>query len=204
MAIGYKGTDNYSCRGKLYEIGKEYKMDKMPIICVQGFHYCENAKDVLVYYPYCKSFKLLEIENLGDIDYEIDKYCSNHIRVVREITDPDELIKLLGVYKTFNESGCVLTSKKRGGKYVERTYDECDRLLTNTDSTGYSQKYTYDHMGRTIAYESSTGDWFKASYDDHGRIIKHVDSNGYWYERTYDYDGTLLSQKSSFFGDSNQ
>lgn len=47
----YKGTDkNLQCRGFQYEIGKEYVEDKADL-CNAGFHGCENALDVLSYYP---------------------------------------------------------------------------------------------------------------------------------------------------------
>ncbi len=96
MTKGYKATYNYKCRDQTYEIGQEYKLDDKPIICVYGFHYCLDAKDTLLYYFYNYKFKLLEIEDLNLIDTIIldDKSCSNHIKIIREITDPDELLQI--------------------------------------------------------------------------------------------------------------
>lgn len=97
MTKGYKATWNYKCLDQIYEIGQEYKLNEEPSLCVKGFHYCLNAKDTLdYYYPY-QSFKLLEIEDLNSTDTVTrnNKSCSNHIKIIREITDPKELMKLL-------------------------------------------------------------------------------------------------------------
>lgn len=100
MIKGYKGTYDYKCIDQKYEIGQEYKMNEKPQVCVKGFHYCIDASDTLYYYPYKENFKLLEIEDLNPEQtlkgaiYDIR--CSNHINIIREINDPDELLKLLG------------------------------------------------------------------------------------------------------------
>ena len=123
MIKGYKATYNYKCRTQSYEIGKEYKLDYKPIMCKHGFHYCLNAKDTLKYYPLQQNFKLLEIEDLYyNTITEGDKSCSNHIRIIREITDKNELYQLLG---------------------QERTYDKNGRLLTYKDSDGFNTKFAY-------------------------------------------------------------
>ena len=75
-------------------------MDEKPIICGRGFHYCINAENVLRYYPIKSDFKLHEIEDINEdesqhqYDYDLlsSKSCSNHIKIIREITDPDELM----------------------------------------------------------------------------------------------------------------
>lgn len=100
MTKGYKGTYDYKCIDQVYEIGQEYKINGQLSIHEVGFHYCVDASDTLCYYPYKRNFRLLEVEDLnpeqtlkGPI---FDIRCSNHIKIVREINDPDELLKLLG------------------------------------------------------------------------------------------------------------
>lgn len=99
MTKGYKATHNYECRDQIYEIGQEYKLDYTPVVCDRGFHYCQEAKDVLSYYYYLSCFKLLEIEDLNpkESDHHFDKSSSNHIKIIREITEKNELINLLGL-----------------------------------------------------------------------------------------------------------
>jgi YD repeat-containing protein len=174
--IGYKATYNYKCRGQLYEIGKEYKMDHKPILCTVGFHYCKAARSVLRYYDYSLDFKLLEIDDLSeDTDSSGDKSCTNHIKIIREITDPDELLNLLNVYYAFNKMGNILTYKH---------------------SNGFSQQYTYDEHGHELTCKESSGYWRERTYDENGRELTFRNSNGYW--REYSYNGSEISWKDSF------
>ena len=144
----YKATYNYKCRDQLYEIGQEYKMDELPVICEKGFHYCINAQNVLPYYPISSDFKLLEIEDLSnDTVHKHDKSCSNHIKIIREITDKNELFRLLGVECTYDEKGNELTRKDSTGYWCERTYDSEGRVSNYKDSTGCCREYTYDQNG---------------------------------------------------------
>lgn len=118
MIKGYKATYNYKCRNQLYEVGQEYKMDKKPIMCTQGFHYCEQAIDVLNYYNFLSCFKLFEIEDLSE-NTEVDcilssKSCSNHIKVTREIVG-EELLDLLQ-FKIIHESNTTKTFKSYNSK----------------------------------------------------------------------------------------
>jgi hypothetical protein len=100
MTKGYKGCYDFTCLGFKYEVGQEYKMEGKLFICDRGFHYCVDPSDTLCYYPYEKRFKLLEILDLNPTETlkgaVHDIRCSNHIKIIREINDPDELLKLLG------------------------------------------------------------------------------------------------------------
>ena len=85
---GYKtfNTD-WTCRDFQYKVGEIYTIDKKPELCRTGFHFCTNLKDCFKYYPYSKSTKIAEIEAMGDIDCGMGdtKYCTNEIKIVREI-----------------------------------------------------------------------------------------------------------------------
>ena len=83
----YKGTDkNLQCRGFQYEIGKEYVEDKADL-CHAGFHGCENALDVLSYYPPTGGNRFVEAD-LGEVSAkrEVDsKICGKRIKIGAEI-----------------------------------------------------------------------------------------------------------------------
>ena len=98
MTTGYKATYNYKCRDQIYEIGKEYKFDEKPILCEKGFHYCLNPKDTLDHYKIDKDFKLLQILDLNPNETQTDRKvsCSNHIEIIREITNKEEQLLLIG------------------------------------------------------------------------------------------------------------
>jgi hypothetical protein len=154
MVKGYKATYNYKCRNQIYEIGQEYKMDKNPIICVQGFHYCEHAIDVLDYYNFLSCFKLLEIEDLS-FDTKKDflsgsKSCSNHIKVTREIVG-EELLDLLE-FEVIHKSDVTKTFKNYNTKcsYLPSQeiswHFDCDMDTVDTIRGGscHTDHYYYD------------------------------------------------------------
>ena len=169
MIKGYKATHDYKCLNQTYEIGQEYKLDEKPILCKYGFHYCINAEDTLGYYSFTHEFKLLEIEDLSnDTITEDDKSCSNHIRIIREITDKDELLQLLGQVRTYDENGRILTCENSDGYWKTYTYNENGRISKFEDSNGYWKKYTYDSNGNKLSFENSYGTHYEYTYDENG------------------------------------
>ncbi len=88
---GYKAFDgNLMCRGMQYEVGKEYVMEEEPVICQRGFHFCKNLADCYMFYPRSDDTRICEIEASGEITTDEGgiKYCTNRIRVVKEIENP--------------------------------------------------------------------------------------------------------------------
>ena len=181
MTKGYKATYNYKCLNQIYEVGQEYKLDCTPVICKSGFHYCLNAKHTLYYYNYNHKFKLLEIEDLSNNTItEDDKSCSNHIKVIREITDPEELMQLLECFRTFNEKGQILTCKDSYGYWHDETHKNSYgylQELTFKNSDGYWRKSTYDKNGNELTYKTSTGFWREYTYDENGNQLTHKSGN---------------------------
>jgi len=93
---GYKVfNSDWTCRGFQYEVGKTYEMNKMPVICECGFHFCTDPKDCFRYYQFWDDVKIAEIEALGDIDREhmSGKYCTNKIKIIRELSLKDAKIE---------------------------------------------------------------------------------------------------------------
>ena len=193
MTKGYKATYNYKCRDQTYEIGQEYKLDYTPILCTYGFHYCLNAKDTLNYYPLNPHFKLLEIEDLSNYTQtRDDKSCSNHIKIIREITDKEELFSLLGQQYTYDSNGKELTYKTSFGYSHERTYEENGKVLKFKDSIGYWSESTYNENGKQLTHKDSTGYWSESTYDEFGNKLTFKDSNGHSSEYTYNSNGKWI------------
>ena len=86
---GYKVfRPDWTCRGFQYEVGKVFEEDVAPRCCSSGFHFCIKASNCFRYYPFDSTFKVAEVEALGDIDIEDDgsKCCTNKIYIIRELT----------------------------------------------------------------------------------------------------------------------
>lgn len=86
---GYKVFNkDWTCRGFQYEVGKTYEMKEDPVCCEIGFHFCGKLINCFGYYYFDSENKVAEIEALGAIDddgYE-EKYCTNKIKIVRELS----------------------------------------------------------------------------------------------------------------------
>lgn len=87
---GYKVFDrDWTCNpgGKpfQYEVGHTYEEDVIPKVCVEGFHFCERVADCFNYYRFDPEFKVAEVIALGDVDTDGFAFCTNKIKIVREI-----------------------------------------------------------------------------------------------------------------------
>jgi hypothetical protein len=93
---GYKGFDkDLRCRDMRYEVGKEYALKGNPVVCNNGFHFCKTLLAVNDYYRLNES-RVCEVEALGDIAKEGGKYCTNRIKILRELSR-DEIITLANI-----------------------------------------------------------------------------------------------------------
>ena len=81
---GYKAFNkDLSCRNFQYEVGKTYEMVDHPLLCMKGFHFCQNVNDVFNYY--LKFSRICEVEALGETITENNKSVTNKIKILREI-----------------------------------------------------------------------------------------------------------------------
>ena len=159
MVKGYKATYNYKCRNQVFEVGQEYKIDKKPIICVQGFHYCENAIEVLNHYNFLSCFKLLEIEDLSNETTKEtifgEKSCTNHMKITREIVGQElldlleiEIINDCGTTKTFKNDKFYWYPSQEISWDFDRNMDTVDTIK---DGNCYTDFYYYDKQ-RNLKY----------------------------------------------------
>lgn len=163
MTKGYKATHNYRCRDQTYKVGQEYKLEYKPVVCERGFHYCQEAKDVLSYYYYLSSFKLLEIEDMNPegSDHRCDKSSSNHIRIIREISDKSELMSLLQIECIQHENVEQFVYFCDSTKFIV-TFDLVNRINNVEMSSKYTQskfvEYTYHKNGQFKSCKNNYGD----------------------------------------------
>ncbi|MDT3387627.1 MAG: hypothetical protein LIR46_07715 [Bacteroidota bacterium] len=106
---GYKAFNrDLTCRDKQYEIGKEYVFDGEPILCFQGFHFCESIVDCYGYYQMNDNTRICEVEATGDIKKDGTKYVTNKIKILAEITNENLRKGNTGTYNSgyFNTGTC--------------------------------------------------------------------------------------------------
>ena len=161
MTTGYKATYNYKCRDQIYEIGKEYKFDEKPILCEKGFHYCLNPKDTLDHYKIDKDFKLLQILDLNPNETQTDRKvsCSNHIEIIREITNKEEQLLLIGQSWNYDQITRVLRIEKINTDWYEYTFNEQDVVTEYKESSGDWYKYTFNEQDSVLTYRKSNGNF---------------------------------------------
>ena len=97
---GFKAAYNCKCRDHVYQVGSTYKINGNLKICSNGFHFCENAENVLRYYKLQNDFNLFEVEAVGLVvkDLAGDKLATDEIFIKREITDFEEFASLLKLH----------------------------------------------------------------------------------------------------------
>ena len=58
-------------------------------ICNRGYHFCKTIKDCFEYYPKAKETRFCEVEPLGKIVEEGNKFATDKIKIVRELTEKE-------------------------------------------------------------------------------------------------------------------
>ena len=91
----YKGFNgDMTCRGFQYEEGKTYETDSA-VLCVKGFHACENPIDVFNYYPPCdkngnlNKFHEVELEDVSNERGDDTKVVAKKIKIGKELNFDD-------------------------------------------------------------------------------------------------------------------
>ena len=128
-------NSDWTCHGMKYEVGKTYSMDKTPVICQNGFHYCTKIVNCFEYYCFAPKNKVAEVEILGDIAItpEGEKECTNKIKIVRELTW-HEVLDLVN-------TGKYNTGKSNTGDYNTGNYNTGYRNTNNYNTGDYNTGY---------------------------------------------------------------
>ena len=181
--IGYKvfNKDWTTCRRFQYKVGESYEIDKEPKVCNTGFHFCLKVSDCFNFYDFTYENKVAEVEAYGDIDQEEDgsKYCTNKIRIVREITW-DEVLRFVNEGKSctgFCNTGFCNTGDYNTGDHNTGNYNTGDRNTGNYNTgnrntgyqnTGYQNTGNYNtgnhNTGNHNTGDYNVGDWNTVSF----------------------------------------
>ena len=182
---GYKVFNkDWTCRGFQYEVGKTYEMEKAPVCCDRGFHFCERLVDCFNYYIFNSKNKVAEVEALGKIDKGDNKSCTNKIKIVRELTW-HEVLDLVN-------SGKDNTGKRNTGDYNTGDYNTGDYNTgnSNTGNRNTGNRNTDDRntgngntgVGNTGDYNTgnrNTGDWNTGGWNKGNRNTGDYNTGDY-------------------------
>jgi hypothetical protein len=98
---GFKAFNHdLTCRNFQFEIGKKYELvgNQQPIICEQGFHFCQNLVDCFKYYRPEMGIRLAEV-----VGYDVKKYgnkcVARKINIVKEISPKKWKLYLHGLIR---------------------------------------------------------------------------------------------------------
>lgn len=167
---GYKAFDeNLQCRGFQYEVGKTYTMNEEPKICDHGFHFCKTIKDCYCYYNMgsrvCKVRATGLIAGSNKDDFESsDKYCTNKITILEEITDFDTLHCNTGDENTgHRNTGDRNTGDRNTGYFNTGNYNT-GHCNTGEDNTGNYNTGNYN-TGHWNTGDRNTGDLNTGNYN---------------------------------------
>ena len=133
---GYKAfNQDLMCRDMQYEIGKEYTFDGEPILCLQGFHFCKSIADCYHFYDMSDDTRICEITAIGDIttDDEV-KYCTNKIKIVREVKNPRVKSNLSNTNSGYCNSGDWNSGNRNSGVCNSGNRNSGDRNSGNCNS----------------------------------------------------------------------
>jgi len=146
---GYKVFNpDWTCQDFQYEVGKVFEMDKPPVICRQGFHFCKKATDCFEYYEFDPNNKVAEVEALGDVETEGNKSCTNKIHIIRELSWYEVLdLVNTGAGNTGRNNSGNRNSGNRNSGYRNSGYrnsgnrNSGDRNSGNMNSGDYNSGY---------------------------------------------------------------
>ena len=181
--IAYKATRNMKCINFTYEVGKTYTFNGELVMCSRGFHFCENPRDITLWYPYDKDFILMEIEVLGEVIKDQSKSVTDKFKVLR-IIPKEEYPELIGI--TLDSNGNKIKQIHPDGKTYLWEYDSNGNMIKQVNPSGSTYLYEYDSNGNKIKGVNSDGKTYLYEYDSNGNMIKQVDPDGSTY--LYEYD----------------
>jgi hypothetical protein len=179
---GYKVFNpDWTCRGFQYEVGKSYEEDIIPMCCVRGFHFCKRVDECFNYYDFNSDNKVAEVIAYGDIDKDFStaKYCTNKIKIVREITWP-ELLEIANIGENCNGVGNIddnnyghyNTNNNNNGTSNSGSFNEGNRnsgsYNMGNNNSGWNN-YGRDNSGWGNCGDSNSGN-YNVGYSNSGKL----------------------------------
>ena len=181
--IGYKAmSKDMKCRDFQFELGKIYKIDGGLKLCSNGFHFCKQGVDVLVYYSNYLNQRYFEVEAYGEILTDGNKSVCSQIKIIKEVS-MQEIIRMFHICSS--TTGDLFHSSTTGDKSHSSTTGNMSHSSTTGNSShssttgngSYSNTTGYESHSSTTGYEShssTTGDMSHSSTTGYNSISSAI------------------------------
>jgi hypothetical protein len=162
---GYKVFNpDWTCRDKQYTCPGRFTEDVTLELCNSGMHFCTELVDCFTYYPFLPGNHVAEVIAHGDVVNSKNKYCTNDLEVVRELSWFEVLEKVnTGKYCVgIGNSGSYNTGGHNSGQYNSgcRNTGNCN---TGDENSGHYNSGDYNtgmhNTGNHNSGNWNSGDW---------------------------------------------
>ena len=127
-------NSDLTCRGYQFEVGKEYKIEHdgpVELCSATVFHFCDSLEKVNRFYDVRNNCRYCVIEALGEVVSDGEKSGSDHIRIVRELTQ-EEVDMMAG--KVNGNAGLFNSGNRNSGDRNSGNWNSGDRNSGNWNS----------------------------------------------------------------------
>ena len=125
--LNWDMTSNYG--NMKYEIGRTYKLDGEIIPCKNGYHFCKELTNCLLYYPNTNNDKrFFEIETGDNVIEHENKYVTNEITLVRELS-LDEVLQYIRENESIVNWTTISNRQKLPEEFIREFKDKVDWKL---------------------------------------------------------------------------
>jgi len=196
--IGYKATYNGKCKNILYEVGQTYILKGELVMCIRGFHFCQDLIDVFRYYPPNKDIKVFKVEALGNIETEYNKSVTDKIKILEEVDLSNLIVERNGEKKYFDDKGNLIKQECSSGYWEKFEYDSNNNRIKEVNANGFLIEWKYDENSNLIRKECSDCSWVKYEYNENNKCIKEEHSNSFWIKYEYDSNNNTIKYEDSY------
>jgi hypothetical protein len=180
---GFKAFKNdLSCRGHKFKVGESYKINGQLQICGNGFHFCEQLKDVYNYYERSYDTRICMVEAHGEVIKDGDKSCTSEIFILAEL-DQDEIKRLTDDLR-FNS-----------GDYNSGDYNSGDYNSGNRNSGDYNSGYFNSNTPKVRIFNRESD----MAHDDQRIYRLNSIITNYWKPHfQWIYSGSMTEEEKAF------
>ena len=191
---GYKVFNpDWTCKGFQYEVGKTYKHDGDIKICETGFHFCRKAAACFNYYNFDPKNKVAEVEAIGCVKTKGNKFVTDEIIIVREISW-QELLTIVntGVGCTgLSNSGDFNSGNRNSGDFNSGYFNSGNLNSGNRNSGDWNSGYF--NSGNLNSGSWNSGNWNSGFFNSTTPNVRAFNKpTGLTYEEFYKIKGVQV------------